>query len=212
MPKCAVWHESCISILCERLLLIITILTDKLNDFTECWWNERGIMKGLFTVLVVVVVVMSTDYCFAHQYETIDLGTTHGTAFTMARDINNNGEVVGYGEGQAFYWKDGVFTNLTTTARDPNSAPTTAWAINNSGKIVGVTGSLPFVLDVRGTRGAISLDVFGINTSGSARDINDSGYIVGETIASSRSSGDARLWNPNDFYGQSHPLDYGIDA
>lgn len=163
--------------------------------------------------------VIPASYCFALQYEIIDLGTVYHTS-AAAYDINNNGEIVGSGMGHALYWKDGVMTDLlnvvsqrNTTYGVSNNLPTDALAINNSGKIVGAAGGSPFLYDINGVPGNIrTLPMFDINISGSARDINDSGYIVGETITSSRSSGDARLWNPNDYYGQSHTLGYGIGA
>ena len=61
----------------------------------------------------------------------------------MARDINDQGQVVGHGENaispdtwRAFIWEDGVMTELSTAAF-PGNTDMQAYGINNDGHVVG---------------------------------------------------------------------------
>jgi probable HAF family extracellular repeat protein len=116
-----------------------------------------------------------------------DLGALNGTGTTEPYDMNELGHCVGSSQSEglgfdhAFLWKDGVMTDL----HDPGVilGPTsTAWAINDSGVIVGSACFTPGVHNetaVIWDHGEIiSLGTFGGSTS-SARDLNDHGTVVG---------------------------------
>jgi probable HAF family extracellular repeat protein len=70
----------------------------------------------------------------------IDLGNLGGTAFNIAFDINNRGQVVGQsnlpGEilHHAFLWQNGTMTDLGSL---PNLPTSVAGGINNRGQVVG---------------------------------------------------------------------------
>jgi probable HAF family extracellular repeat protein len=70
----------------------------------------------------------------------LDLGTLGGS-FGSANAINDAGEVVGVAtnagdQAVAFFWRNGVLTNLGTVDGDPCS---TANAINSKGQVVGIS-------------------------------------------------------------------------
>lgn len=95
-----------------------------------------------------------------------------------AEDININDEVVGYagvlgtGQHQAFWYHNGSMTNL--------GAGTTAWAINDSGTVVGAYMDRNYNDQaVIWQNGQMTyLDTLG-GPSGSATDINNCGEIIG---------------------------------
>ena len=67
-----------------------------------------------------------------------DLGTLGGN-FTIAHDINNRGQIVGWSNDVsftpfAFLWDDGVMTSLGTP---PEGGFSQAFGVNNQGQVVG---------------------------------------------------------------------------
>jgi probable HAF family extracellular repeat protein len=109
------------------------------------------------------------------------LGTLGGNnATSLARDVNNLGQVVGDSNGSAFLWQNGVMSDLGV-----GGDYSTARAINNAGLITGsfgTSGTSHVFLWKNGTM----IDL-GWSSSGGT-DIND----VGQLVA------DARLWTPTE--------------
>ena len=109
---------------------------------------------------------------------------------TVARDINDAGEVVGSANaggtdlGHAVLWKDGVIEDLGTLA---TGAYSEAWAINNLGQIVGTShtagGSFLGVHGFLFTPGAGLRDLTPTSDAGAATDINDLGQVTGYKTA-----------------------------
>lgn len=159
------------------------------------------------------------------------IGGTAGS-YSYASDVNNNGSVTWveslYADGQwagitrAYVWNQGVNTLLQgLTSGDVCFA----YSINDSGRVVGSSGSHAVVWD---STGNIILDLgigaaYGINLSGlivgtsgdhavlwnpngsiaadlgasaEAYDINDSGQIVGSAVYDQYGSREAVLWQP----------------
>ncbi len=122
-----------------------------------------------------------------------DLGTLGGST-SSAAGVNDAGDVVGYsttsvGELHAFRWRDGVMTDLGTTA---DSTLSIAYAINNRGQVVGQSGQTPVVWR-RGVATALALPSGG--TYGAAQGNNDRGGIAGYTgYPSGLSVNRATLW------------------
>jgi probable HAF family extracellular repeat protein len=76
-----------------------------------------------------------------------DLGTEGGLQ-SLAYDINDRGQIVGYrtvtefGHSRAFLWEDGVMTDLGPLLGGGGFSPDSiAWALNNRGQVVGVSRS-----------------------------------------------------------------------
>jgi probable HAF family extracellular repeat protein len=115
-----------------------------------------------------------------------DLGTLPGGGFSFARDVNDSGQVVGYstitstGETHAFLYSDGKMHDLNDLIpADFGLELIDAYAINNSGQIVG-SG---FTSNGEGraflySDGQIQ-DLSMLIGDAGASDINDSGQIVG---------------------------------
>jgi len=106
-----------------------------------------------------------------------------------ARDINDNGQVTGTSllTGQtAYLWENGQRTLLGGLDGSPSSD---AFAINNSGNIVGDSSGEAFYWSSGSMQ---SLDPFGLVNSSSAWDINDSNFIVGSAFANNNEF--AYLW------------------
>jgi probable HAF family extracellular repeat protein len=81
----------------------------------------------------------------AMPYTVTDLGTLGG-ASSVAHDVNNAGQVVGYsiipgGSYHAFLWQDGTMRDLGTLGGEYSDA----YAINDSGQVVGQTDGHAFV-------------------------------------------------------------------
>ena len=141
-------------------------------------------------------------------YEAVDLGTLAppgdpGGGRSHATDINDLGQVVGYsltggeprpyGEMHAFFWENGVMTDLGTLDA-PGRAWSTALFINAAGQVTGVsnvaaTERHPFlwqdgVMQDLGTLGG---------TWGEPRGINIAGQVVGYSTTATGES-HAFLW------------------
>jgi probable HAF family extracellular repeat protein len=120
----------------------------------------------------------------------------------QAEDVNDAGQVVGYTENQyyqplrAFLWTPAQPRGTTGTVQDLGTlggSTAMAKAINNSGHVVGNTGTGPFLWTQSG--GMQSLGLAPGWTSGSAQDINESGQVAGmvQTEVGQR----AAIWTVN---------------
>lgn len=106
-----------------------------------------------------------------------------GASFIHGRDINNHGQVVGYGGSDtgwdAFVWAEGVLTTLPDL-NEPLEYTTThaaAQGINDAGQIVGQSGAYPVIWQNGQVSRLSSLP--GGSLLGDAYDINDNGQVTG---------------------------------
>lgn len=114
-----------------------------------------------------------------------DLGTLPGGMVSEARDINNNGQVVGFSNytsnqfTHAFLYSNGIMTDLGTLG----SGVSAAYTINDNGQVVGYSGhSTGFSHAFRYSGG--TMDDLGVlnsfYSSSSELGINKSGQVVGD--------------------------------
>jgi probable HAF family extracellular repeat protein len=147
-----------------------------------------------------------------------DLGTLGGT-FGYANWVSDSREVVGVATNlndqalHAFFWRDGVMTDLQTVGTDPDSE---AKSVNSQGQVVGASFDLAAGVDLHGflwEHGAPIVDLNTLVPPGSdvtitnAFDINDRGEIAGNGFLP---NGDSRavLLIPCD---ENHPRIEGCD-
>lgn len=106
-----------------------------------------------------------------------EFGSTYYRGDSCAYDINESGQVLGVGDGDAFLYDDGVLDELGL----PEVSSSHFRAINNSGQLVGEYGTesgyVAFIYD-DGT--VTELDAFG-EFGAIAYDINDNGQVVGHS-------------------------------
>jgi probable HAF family extracellular repeat protein len=150
--------------------------------------NAKGQLVGQFGT------EPHADYADHHGFlldkrRLTDLGSLGGR-MTTPTDINDSSQVVGYaqvrsGENHAFLYRAGRLTDLGTL---PGGTQSYAYAINNLGQAVGASdssasGQLAVVFDhgeVRDLNRLIPAGAGWLLTE--ARDINDSGQIVGTGV------------------------------
>ncbi len=133
------------------------------------------------------------------NYTLTDLGTLGGA--TIARDINDDGQVVGQtqnpsGLAQAFLWEKGRMTNLGTLGGTTSMGR----GIDDSGRVVGFSRTSSnqlraflFQKDATGTPTMSNLGTLTGYSSSEAWHINDAGVAVGRSFTSA-SQGRAVLW------------------
>jgi probable HAF family extracellular repeat protein len=110
------------------------------NSGTATALNNRGDACGY-----VFVTHPQTEFveraCAWIEGQCIDLGVLPGYDASIALDINDAREVVGYctdgGPIMAFIWRDGVMTRLADLVPPGMLTPQIANAINNTGQIAG---------------------------------------------------------------------------
>lgn len=147
------------------------------------------------TVLSLLLVAFATG-SLATQYQIIDLGTLGGS-HTETRGINKLGQVAGWSYlsgnsvNSAFSWQNGAIHDLGV---NPGGTYSAAYGINDSGKIVGQSGSVPhyYACTWQGTSITL-LPTLAYYTHGQAMGVNNSGVVVGKCYSSGVST--ACVWS-----------------
>ncbi|MDD1620966.1 MAG: autotransporter domain-containing protein [Methylococcaceae bacterium] len=136
---------------------------------------------------------------YALEYSFTDLGVLPGGTNSDASAINDARQVTGSanvqnGDNHAFLWENGQMRDLT-----PGASETTGDAINNSGQVVGPSGSAPHAFIWSNVDGLELNKIEGVNSTVSqshANGINDSGVVVGNAGFGS-SCCQAFIWRNN---------------
>ena len=161
--------------------LRVHLLSRSRTEYFDEPLETKGIAmrKGIAAhALRCVFAVWATISPAADQprYTVTDLGTLGGV-YSIARGINERGQVVGYAtlpnwEPHAFLWEDGRMTDLGTAGRTSG-----AEGINERSQVVGRGDLAP----VDATVGALLWDQDRVTylTSGTAQAINDHGQVLG---------------------------------
>ncbi len=177
--------------------------------------NNRGDVAGASTL---AGDLFQHPFLWTKSEGMKDLGTLGGT-FGYANWVNDSREVVGIATNlndqalHAFFWRDGVMTDLETVGTDPDSE---AKSVNSQGQVVGASFDLAANIDLHGflwEHGGPIVDLNTLAPRGSdvtitnAFDINDRGEIAGNGFLP---NGDARavLLIPCD---EGHPRLEGCD-
>lgn len=106
-------------------------------DEGRTWAGFPGNQAGRALLLATILVAPSSA-----EITITRIGTLGGSA-SIARDINNLGQIVGQANlpgdanAHAFLWQDGSLTDLGSLGEDYDSQ---AWALNDLGQIVGWSG------------------------------------------------------------------------
>jgi probable HAF family extracellular repeat protein len=145
-------------------------------------------IRSYRSVLIALLAGGGVAPAYAQTYQVTPLGSLGGTVGAAGQDINTAGEVVGWsdtelGQFHAFYWTAGTMVDLGTLPGDSESV---AYAINDSGVIVGYslnrdTGferAVKWQRDSGGQWQITPLGTLGGNWS-IAWDVNNNGVIVG---------------------------------
>jgi len=130
--------------------------------------------------LLSLAVLISCASAWAAEYTVTDLGTLGGTTVTAA-SLNDAGVVVGRSDTATNEAYHGILwdSSLADLGALPDHPQSSAFAINNAGQAVGVSFTLGNVL------GRAVLWSGGTTTELGdfvARDINESGFVVGNTM------------------------------
>jgi probable HAF family extracellular repeat protein len=177
--------------------------------------NNRGDVAGASTL---AGDLFQHPFLWTKSEGMKDLGTLGGT-FGYANWVSDSREVVGVATNlndqalHAFFWRDGVMTDLQTVGSDPDSE---AKSVNSQGQVVGASFDLAANIDLHGflwEHGGPIVDLNALVPPGSdvtitnAFDINDRGEIAGNGFLP---NGDARavLLIPCD---EGHPRLDGCD-
>ena len=138
--------------------------------------------------LSFLLIMLAVRAC-AVEYQVTDLGALGGE-WSEAWAINDHGQVVGEvdydgTDSHAFFWADGVMTDLGTLGGNSRSA---AIDLNNFGQVVGYSGPSACLWEdgpAIGTLGGMT------STSGG---VNDFGQVVGYAWLAGNDEGHAFLW------------------
>jgi probable HAF family extracellular repeat protein len=132
----------------------------------------------------------------APAYDIKDLGTLSGGNYSVAWDVNNRGQVVGWsdtaasGEARAFLWEDGEVTDLGTLGGIYSAAN----GINNRGQVVGSSESHAVLWEDGRMTDLGTLPGGEFESHHVAEDINARGQVVGRSPTASGVS-HAVLWS-----------------
>jgi len=152
---------------------------------SRTWW-EAGRTVGLKAALAFALVLAVVAPAAAQsKYVVEDLGTLPGGTSSVATGINQQGDVVGWSNGQAgtraFVFTDGL--GMKELPGLPNRANTVARDINDAGDIVGGAngGGVDLGRAVLWTGGATAQDLGTLGTGlyAEAWGVNNLGQVVG---------------------------------
>jgi len=149
------------------------------------------------------------------QYRVVDMGRLPGQSNSGAYGLNELGWAVGRsntGSGQAFLWRDDLGIRQIGPWRTQGQSEATG--INNLGQVCGFNLDLNFNRRAFITRpggfGPFILPTFPGGDASLARDLNDSGVVVGEAYSPAAGAESAFRWSATwgmedlgSFYGQT---------
>jgi probable HAF family extracellular repeat protein len=167
-----------------------------------------GGMLALSIVLSLTQIAhaQTPGYDIPPIYNFVDLGVfgssvtggTYDDLESVAYDINENEQVVGYSRGyrnnqyytNSFFWNEatGIQTMGTLDVQD-----NIAYAINDYGHAVGNHGTSAFLWDANNTSAGQSI----LYTNGQANDINNYGMVVGQRLDAFSGHNHAYSWDNN---------------
>src|SRR5260370_8953414 len=111
-----------------------------------CKLMSRGPYVGRILLVLALLCVAALQPAFGQSFTIKDLGTLANGVFSVARGINNCGQVVGESAitglppGHAFLFQNGVMVDLATLPGTTFSSPA---ATNNHGQVVGDSTTSP---------------------------------------------------------------------
>ena len=156
---------------------------DVTGPYSAFVWNYGNITNlGLGEAIAVNNSIQIVGQNIFGRIWNNGVGSYFGTDSTdWIQDINNAGYIVGSNQHQASEWHNSSMSFLSTPA---NITGSVAWAINNSGDIVGQISDSAWTHASIWSNGAVAdLNSFAGGTGwelNAAYDINDKGQIVGE--------------------------------
>src|SRR5260370_12706892 len=153
---------------------------------------SRGLHVGRILMVFTLLCAAALQPAFGQSFTVKDLGTLPGGIFSVARGINEHGQVVGFSEtnglsqSHAFLFENGAMVDLGTL---PGADFGEATGINNRGQVVGFSGRIVrFEFAVFFEDGVIvKLPTLpgGGNNNNLATAINDLGQVVGQASTAS---------------------------
>ena len=131
--------------------------------------------------LIILLGATAVLPASANAMQTTRSGHEQEPSWSAAYDINDGGQIVGITHGperHAFFWNDGEAIALRALPGDGGSH---AYGVNNSGQVVGWSGSLSGRIDAVLWQGNETILLEGLNNDhgSTALDINNRGQIVG---------------------------------